>query len=43
MFADGKVAFQATYSYMWAGSYIRENLGTGAAQQWAYISLWANF
>ena len=43
MFADGKVAFQATYSYLWAGSYIRENLGTGAAQQWAYISLWANF
>lgn len=43
MFADGKAALQATYSYMWAGSYIRENLGTGAAQQWAYLSLWMNF
>jgi hypothetical protein len=43
MFADGKMAVQATYGYMWAGSYIRQNLGTGSSQEWAYISLWTNF
>jgi hypothetical protein len=43
MFADGKVALQATYSYMFAGDYIKQNLGTSSDQQWAYVSLWMNF
>ena len=43
MFADGKVALQATYSYMFAGEYIKQNLGTQSDQQWAYVSLWMNF
>jgi hypothetical protein len=47
MFADGKVAFQATYSYMFSGEYIQQNLfpGAGSAgdQQWAYAQLWMNF
>jgi hypothetical protein len=43
MFADGKLALQASYAYMWSGDYIRQNLGTNANQQWAYASLWVNF
>ncbi len=43
MFADGKVAFQATYGHMWTGSYIHENLGTKQDQSWAYVQLWMNF
>jgi hypothetical protein len=43
MFADGKVALQATYAYMWTGPYIKENLGLNSNQQWAYVSLWMNF
>jgi hypothetical protein len=43
MFADGKVAFQATYSHLWAGEYIAKNLGTGGGQDWAYAHLWMNF
>jgi hypothetical protein len=43
MFADGKVAFQTTYGYLWTGDYVRQNLGNHANQQWAYLSLWANF
>ncbi len=43
MFADGKVAFQTTYSHMWAGDYIAQNLGQGGGQDWAYAQLWMNF
>ncbi|HJT19088.1 MAG TPA: alginate export family protein [Nitrospira sp.] len=43
MFADGKVAFQSTYGYLWTGDYIRQNLGNHSNQQWWYLSLWANF
>jgi len=43
MFADGRVAFQATYGHLWAGGYIQENLGTSNSQQWAYAQLWMNF
>lgn len=43
MFADGKVALQGTYGYMWVGDYVRQNLGNNSNQQWAYVSLWVNF
>jgi len=43
MMMDGKLAFQATYGYMFAGSYIQENLGTSTNQQWGYVQLWMNF
>jgi hypothetical protein len=43
MFADGKVAFQATYGHLWAGGYIAENLGNSTGQDWAYVQLWMNF
>ncbi|HXX74807.1 MAG TPA: alginate export family protein [Nitrospiraceae bacterium] len=43
MFADGKVAVQVDYSYLWIGDYIKNNLGNNSNQQWAYISLWTNF
>ncbi len=43
MFADGKVAFQATYSHMWTGEYIAQNLGVNSGQDWAYVQLWMNF
>jgi hypothetical protein len=43
MFADGKVALQASYAYMWSGDYIRQQLGNNSNQQWAYASLWVNF
>ncbi|WP_447985754.1 alginate export family protein [Nitrospira sp. Nam74] len=43
MFADGKVALQTTYGYMWTGDYIKQNLGNSSNQQWAYVSLWVNF
>jgi alginate export protein len=43
MFADGKVAFQATYSKLFAGGYIYHNLQQASNQDWAYISLWMNF
>ena len=43
MFADGKMALQATYAYMWTGDYIKQNLGTSSNQQWGYVSLWMNF
>jgi len=43
MFADGKVAFQATYGHLWAGGYIAENLGRSTDQSWAYVQLWMNF
>jgi Alginate export len=43
MMMDGKLAFQATYGYMFAGSYIEQNLGTSTNQQWGYVQLWMNF
>jgi hypothetical protein len=43
MFADGKVAFQATYGHLFAGGYIQENLGSSVDQEWAYVQLWMNF
>ncbi len=43
MFADGKVALQATWGHLFTGSYIKDNLGTNKDQDWAYVSLWMNF
>ena len=43
MFMDGKLAFQAAYGHLFAGSYIRENLGQNSNQDWAYVQLWMNF
>ena len=43
MFADGKVAVQATWGHMFTGDYIKQNLNTNSDQDWAYVSLWMNF
>lgn len=43
MFADGKVALQATWGTMFTGAYIQENLGTSANQHWGFVQLWMNF
>jgi len=43
MFADGRVAFQATYAHIFAGEYIARNLGTGSNQSWGFVQLWMNF
>ena len=43
MFADGKVAFQATYGHIFAGSYIAKNTGQGQDQSWGFVQLWMNF
>ncbi|MGH7231299.1 MAG: alginate export family protein [Nitrospiraceae bacterium] len=43
MFADGKVAVQATWGHMFTGDYIKQNLNTNSDQDWAYLSLWMNF
>ena len=43
LFMDGKLSFQAVYGHMFAGDYIKENLGTNADQDWAYAQLWINF
>ncbi|NOT22496.1 MAG: alginate export family protein [Nitrospiraceae bacterium] len=43
IFMDGKLSFQAVYGHMFAGAYIKENLGTSADQDWAYAQLWVNF
>ena len=43
LFMDGKLSFQAVYGHMFAGDYIKENLGTNAGQDWAYAQLWINF
>jgi hypothetical protein len=43
MFADGKVAFQATYSHFFPGQYTSANLGTNADQSWGFVQLWMNF
>ena len=42
-FMDGKLSFQAGYGHLFAGSYIKENLGTDRDQDWAYAQLWVNF
>ena len=43
MFMDGKLAFQTSFSYLFTGPYIRENLGTNKDQTWAYAQFWLNF
>ncbi len=43
MFADGKVAFQATYGHIFTGGYIQQNLGTSSNQSWGFMQLWMNF
>jgi hypothetical protein len=43
MFADGKVAFQATYGTLFTGGYLTSTLNQQVNQHWAYISLWMNF
>jgi hypothetical protein len=43
MFADGKVALQATWGHMFTGEYIAKNLGTTSDQDWGFIQLWMNF
>jgi hypothetical protein len=43
MFADGKVAFQATYGTLFAGGYLTSTLNQQVNQHWAYLSLWMNF
>lgn len=43
MFMEGKLAFQTSFSYMFTGPYIRENLRTNKDQTWAYAQLWLNF
>ena len=43
LFMDGKLSFQAVYGHLFAGAYIKENLGTNADQDWAYAQLWINF
>jgi len=44
MFADGKVAFQATYSHIWSGGYMTANMpGSPGDQSWGFVQLWMNF
>ncbi|MBH0200356.1 MAG: alginate export family protein [Nitrospira sp.] len=43
MFMEGKLAFQTSFSYLFTGPYIRENLGTNKDQTWAYAQFWLNF
>jgi len=44
MFADGKVAFQATYAYIFAGPYMTANMPQSPMdQQWGFVQLWMNF
>ena len=43
MFADGKVALQATYSHIFVGGYVLNNLGTASNQEWGFVQLWMNF
>ncbi len=44
MFADGKVAFQATYGHIFAGGYLTANLpGSPSDQSWGFVQLWMNF
>jgi hypothetical protein len=44
MFADGKVAFQATYGHIFTGGYMTHNMPQGPSQQsWGFVQLWMNF
>ncbi len=43
MFMDGKLAFQATYGHLFAGSYIREHIASASNQSWGFVQLWMNF
>jgi len=43
MFADGKMAFQVTGSYLFAGGYMQHNLGSSTNQTWGYAQIWMNF
>lgn len=44
MFADGKVAFQATYGHIFTGGYMTHNMpGTPTNQEWGFVQLWMNF
>jgi hypothetical protein len=43
MFMDGKLSLEAVYGHLFAGADIKENLGTNADQDWAYLQLWINF
>jgi hypothetical protein len=43
MFADGNVAFQATYGHIYTGGYINNNLGQNSNQSWGFVQLWMNF
>jgi len=43
LFMDGRLAFQTSFSYLFTGPYIRENLRTNKDQTWAYAQLWLNF
>ena len=43
MFADGKVALQATYSHIFVGGYVLNNLQQASNQEWGFVQLWMNF
>lgn len=44
MFADGNVAFQATYGHIFTGGYLTHNLpATPTNQSWGFVQLWMNF
>jgi len=44
MFADGKVAFQATYAEIFTGGYMTANLPNSPSRQsWGFVQLWMNF
>ncbi len=43
MFADGKVAFQATYATIWTGGYLTEHVVLPRTQHWGYAQIWMNF
>jgi hypothetical protein len=44
MFADGRVAFQATYGHIFTGGYMTHNMPQGPSQQsWGFVQLWMNF
>ncbi|MGD9727699.1 MAG: alginate export family protein, partial [Nitrospiraceae bacterium] len=42
-FADGKVSLAVIYGHFFSGSYIRNQLGTSADQDWGIVQLWTNF
>lgn len=43
MFADGKIAFQATYGTLFTGGYLTQTLNSQVNQHWAYAQIWMNF